>query len=151
MSTLLDEPSTHMTTAPAERLRTTMAAVRVSIKWFGTRKTLTPEQKSQAADTFGAEGNFLSAGKKLIDTTHPAFRAVTAIRHRIVSLWHTVSLPYPESGIRLIRQDRIDEFNARMQVVPARCESESVVRTASTNLTPACKGCALNWKRPYGG
>jgi hypothetical protein len=71
-----------------------MAAVRVSIKWFGTRKTLTPEQKSQAADTFGAEGNFLSAGKKLIDMAHPAFRAVTAVRHKIVSLWRAVSLPY---------------------------------------------------------
>ena len=115
MSTLLEEPAARTTTAPAERLRTTMAAVRVSIKWFGTRKTLTPEQKSQAADTFGAEGDFLSAGKKLIDTAHPAFRAVTAVRHKIVSLWRAVSLPYPESGIRLIRQDRIDEFNARMQ------------------------------------
>ena len=40
----------------APRLRTTMAAVRVAFTWFGFRKTLTPEQKSQAAGTFGAEG-----------------------------------------------------------------------------------------------
>ncbi len=40
----------------ASRPRTTMAAVRVAITWFGIRKTLIPEQKSQAADTFGAEG-----------------------------------------------------------------------------------------------
>jgi hypothetical protein len=46
-----------------------MAAVRVSINWFGTRKTLTAEQKSQAAESFGAEGTFLSAGKKLLDTS----------------------------------------------------------------------------------
>ncbi len=26
-----------------------------------------------------------------------------------------MSLPYPESGIRLIRQDQIDEFNTQMQ------------------------------------
>jgi hypothetical protein len=103
MSTLLEEPAVRTTAVPAERLRPTMAAVRVSIKWFGTRKTITPEQKSQAADTFGAEGNFLSAGKKLIDTAHPAFRAVTAIRHRIISLWHAVSVPYPESGISLAK------------------------------------------------
>jgi hypothetical protein len=49
--------------------------VRLSISWFGTRKTLNAEQKAQAADTFGAEGEFLSAGKKLIDTRHPAFKA----------------------------------------------------------------------------
>ena len=65
------------TNKPARRLRATMAAVRVSFTWFGVRKTLTPEQKAQAADTFGAEGQFLSAGKKLLDTRHPAFKAVT--------------------------------------------------------------------------
>ena len=64
MSTLLDEPATRPTSSPAQRLRTTMAAVRVSFVWFGTRKTLTPEQKAQAAESFGAEGTFLSAGKK---------------------------------------------------------------------------------------
>ena len=113
-SSLLDERSRTQAT-PAQRLRTTMAAVRVSIQWFGTRKTLTPAQKSEAADTFGAEGGYLSAGKKLIDTAYPAFKAVTSVRGRIVSLWKAMSLPYPENGIRLIRQDRIDEFNAQMQ------------------------------------
>ena len=58
-----------------------MAAARVSFTWFGARKTLTAEQKSQAADAFGAEGQFLSAGKKLLDTRHPKFKAVTAVRN----------------------------------------------------------------------
>jgi hypothetical protein len=113
MTTLLDDHS--ITETPAERLRTTMAAVRVSFTWLGVRKTLTPEQKNQAADTFGAEGGFLSAGKKLLDTAHPAFKAVTAIRGRIIGLWKSISLPYPENGVRLIRQDRIDEFAGKMQ------------------------------------
>jgi hypothetical protein len=30
-------------------------------------------------------------------------------------LWKAETLPFPEPGIRLIRQDRIDSFNARMQ------------------------------------
>jgi len=42
--------------------------VRVAFCWFGVRKTLTPEQKAQAAGTFGAEGQYLSAGKRLLDT-----------------------------------------------------------------------------------
>jgi hypothetical protein len=92
-----------------------MAAVRVSLSWFGTRKTLTAEQKSQAADTFGAESNFLSAGKKLLDTTHPAFKVVTNVKGRIISLWKSISLPYPEPGIRLVRQDDIDDFNTKME------------------------------------
>ena len=96
-STLLDEP-TIPTTNPSARLRATMAAVRVAFVWFGVRKTLTPEQKSQAADTFGAEGEFLSAGKKLLDTRHPAFKAVTAVRGRMLSFWKGITLPYPEPG-----------------------------------------------------
>ena len=78
-------------------------------------RRLTREQKSEAADAFGAEGAFLSAGKKLVDTSHPALKAVTAVRGRILALWKASSLPYPESGVRLIRQDRVEEFNARMQ------------------------------------
>jgi hypothetical protein len=91
-----------------------MAAVRVSLSWLGTRKTLTAEQKTVAADAFGAEGAFLSAGKKLLDNKHPAFKAVTAVKGRIVSYWKSLSLPYPEPGIRLIRQDKIDGFDAQM-------------------------------------
>ena len=57
----------------------------------------------------------LSAGKKLLDTTHPAFKAVTAIKGRIIALWKSMSLPYPEPGIRLIRQDQIETFNAQIE------------------------------------
>ncbi len=66
----------------ARRLRTTMAAVRLSFTWFGVRRSLSAEQKEQAADSFGAEGAYLSAAKKLIDTSHHAYKAVTAIRGR---------------------------------------------------------------------
>src|SRR5262245_27815149 len=116
MPTLLDEPVragtyTNTTTAPAQRLRMTMAAVRVAFTWFGTRKTLTPEQKAEAADAFGAEGDYLSAGKKLIDTRHPAYKAVTAVRGRLVQYWRSITLPYPEPGTRLIRQADIMGFD----------------------------------------
>ncbi len=67
MSSVLDLPTS------ADRLRTSMAAVRVSISWFGTRKSLTVEQKAEAADPFNAEAKFISAGKKLLDISHPAF------------------------------------------------------------------------------
>ncbi len=122
MSTLLDEPTTMQTTTPAQRLRATMAAVRVAFTWFGTRKTLTAEQKNQAADTFGAEGQFLSAGKKLLDTTHPAFKTVTGVRGRILSLWRGLSLPFPEPGIRLIRQNDIQSFIVQMTSLKAELE-----------------------------
>ncbi len=114
MSTVLDE-ATGSSTSPAQRLRSTMAAVRVSLRWLGVRKTLTPEQKDQAADTFGAAGEFLSAGKKLLDTKHPSFKAVTAVKNRALGYWKGMSLPYPEPGIRLIRQDRVEPFTAQVE------------------------------------
>ena len=114
MSALADAPpQAHAHQAPSHRLRTTMAAARLSFTWFGVRKSLTPAQKALAAESFGAEGEYLSAGKKLIDTKHPAFRAVTAIRGRVQSVWKGMTLPYPEPGIRLLRRDQIERFDAR--------------------------------------
>jgi hypothetical protein len=83
MSTLIDRIETRSTdgristngSTPAELLRNTMAACRVQFTWYGTKKSLTVEQKAQAAETFDAEGQFLSAGKKLLDTKHAAFFA----------------------------------------------------------------------------
>jgi hypothetical protein len=101
--------------SPADNLRAATAAVRLSFTWFGTRKTLTPDQKAEAADAFGAEGQFLSAGKKLIDTRHTAFKAVTAVRSAATSYWRSISLPFPEPGTRLIRQDQIQTFEHKMR------------------------------------
>jgi len=115
MSTVLQGSISHQSTSPAQRLRTTMAAARVSVSWFGTRKTLTAEQKAEAAEPFGTDARFLSAGKRLLDISHPAYKAVTAVRGKITSYWKSQSLPYPESGVRLIRQDRVDDFAAKMR------------------------------------
>jgi hypothetical protein len=115
MSTVLDEPQPQVSTSPSQRLRSAMAAARVSVHWFGVRKSLTQQQTAQAADAFGAEDRFLSAAKKLLDTTHPAFKAVTAVRSRLQNYWRGVSLPYPEPGVRLIRRDQVEEFVNRVR------------------------------------
>jgi hypothetical protein len=110
---LLDQAARSSTT-PAQQLRATTAAVRVSFTWFGVRKTLTNEQKNQAAEPFGAEGEFLSARKKIIDTKHPAYKDVTAARGKVLAYWKSLTLPFPDPGIRLIRQQQIDVFNEEM-------------------------------------
>ena len=116
MTTVLNEPGSQTSSAASDRLRSTMAAARLSFNWLGVRKSLSSSQKDQAADSFGAEGKYLSAGKKLLDTAHPAFKAVTSIRGRTIAYWKGISLPFPEPGIRLIRQSSIDEFNERIAV-----------------------------------
>ncbi|MGE3779076.1 MAG: hypothetical protein AB7F89_17960 [Pirellulaceae bacterium] len=127
MSTIAEGTSRQRTPAASERLRATMAAVRVMFVWFGVRKTLTPEQKSQAADAFGAEGTFLSAGKKLLDTSHSAFKAVTAVRGRILNFWKGISLPYSEPAMRLIRQDDVGTFQVQLSTLQAEL-AEAVQR-----------------------
>jgi len=91
-----------------------MCASRVSFNWFGASKTLTVEQKSQAAGAFGAEGGFLSAGKKLLDTRHPRFKAVNSLRNRARSFWTSITLPYPEAGIRLAPRDSLEMLHQQL-------------------------------------
>ncbi len=123
MSALLDEMTTTPPAAnPAQRLRQETAAMRLSFTWLGVRKSLSPHQKEQAAHTFGAEGKFLSAGKKLLDTQDPAFRAVTAVKNRATSYFKGVSLPFPEPGIRLIRRRDLEDIHQRMQAFQGQLE-----------------------------
>jgi hypothetical protein len=100
--------------SPAKRLQASFAAARVSFTWLGVRKSLSADQRAQAAESFGAEGAFLSAGKKLLDTRDEKFRAVTAVRNRIQGYWKNLSLPYPEPGLRLIRHQDVEPFTQQM-------------------------------------
>ena len=102
------------TSEAAVRLRSTMAASRLSFTWFGTTKSLTDEQKATVARSFGADQDVLSAGKKLLNTSHPAYKQVTSIKSRITSFWKGETLPFPQTGVRLIRQDNIESFNDRL-------------------------------------
>jgi hypothetical protein len=109
-----DHPQNKELSRPARRLQRSFAAVRLGFTWFGVRRTLTPQQRAQAAEPFGADQQLISAGKKLLDTRHPAFRNVTGLRSRMISCWKGISLPYPEPGLRLIRQDQVEPFNQQM-------------------------------------
>ena len=99
----------------ASRLRTEFAATRLSFTWLGVHKSLTSEQKARAADGFDAEARFLSATKKLLDTQHPRFKAVTALKGRVLGYWKSLTLPYPEPGLRLIRQSVIPDFDRQLK------------------------------------
>ena len=74
------QPVTQQERNAAQRLRTTMAAVRLAFTWPGVRKTLAPEQRMTAARAFHADRELLSASKVILDTKNPAYRAVAAVR-----------------------------------------------------------------------
>jgi hypothetical protein len=96
--------------SPAQRLRRTAAAVRVHFTWWGVHKTLTGQQKEEVGLAYGADSRLLTAGKRLVDVRHAAFRRLTSLRTRIVHYWRGLTLPYVEDGMRLIRQADIEGF-----------------------------------------
>ena len=55
-------PTNQLERSAANRLRTTMAAVKLSFTWLGVRKTLAPEQRTTAAQAFHADRELLSSG-----------------------------------------------------------------------------------------
>lgn len=130
MTTLIDErgarPAAGPDSAPmppAQRLRTAMAATRVMFTWLGTQKALSRDQRARAAAPFDADDRLLSAGKKLLDTAHPAFRAVTAVRGRADARWRAATLPFPEPGVRLIPHADLDAFDRDMAGFRAELEA----------------------------
>jgi hypothetical protein len=106
----------------ANRLRTTMAAVKLAFTWLGVRKTLAPDQRTTAARAFHADRELLSASKLILDTKNPAYRAVAAVRSEASSYWRTVTLPFPEAGIRLLPQNSLGLFANTMQTYRDRLQ-----------------------------
>jgi len=117
-----NSPVTQTTPNAANRLRTTMAAVRLAFTWLGVRKTLAPEQRTTAARAFHADRELLSASKLILDTKNPAYRAVAAVRSEASSYWRTVTLPFPEAGIRLLPQNSLGMFANTMQTCRERLQ-----------------------------
>ena len=56
-----NNPTTQLERSAVQRLRTTMAAVKLAFTWLGVRKTLAPEQRTTAARAFHADRELLSA------------------------------------------------------------------------------------------
>jgi hypothetical protein len=85
------------------------------LHWWGVHRALTARQKEEFGAVTSADARFLTAGKKLVDTRHEAFRRLTSVRTRITNYWRGISLPYVEPGMRLIRQADIPAFVHTME------------------------------------
>jgi hypothetical protein len=131
MSTLSAPEIPLESAGPAQRLRRIAAAVRVHFTWWGTHRTLTSQQKEEVGATYSADARLLTAGKKLIDTKHEAFRKLTSLRSRVASYWRGLTLPYTEPGVRLIRHADIEAFvhtmeGNRVELVQAEADLNAV-------------------------
>jgi hypothetical protein len=107
-------PTASPNTEYVQQLRRETAAVRLMHGKFGVRRALSHQQIAVAAEAFHANGLYLSGRKKLINTRHAAYRACTKVISQARAYWREITVPYPEDGIRLIRKDLVDSFDATM-------------------------------------
>jgi hypothetical protein len=112
----------------ANELRQTMGAVKLSFSWLGTQRKLSDTQTKQAADTFHAATDLVTASKRLIDTKNATYRTLTAIKSQASSYWRSMTLPYPQEGIRLIKQADVAAFEDKMR------EFREQLAAAASNL-----------------
>jgi hypothetical protein len=131
MSTLSVPDITLDAEGPAQRLRRSAAAVRVSLHWLGTHRRLTTQQKEEVSAGYAADARFLTAGKRIIDVRHEAYRKLTGIRTRIGNFWKGMTLPYTEPGVRLLKQGDVEVFHHalegfRDELVEAEAELDAV-------------------------
>ncbi|NDD52591.1 hypothetical protein EBZ39_01715 [bacterium] len=99
----------------ASELRQTMGAVKLSFSWLGTQRKLSDAQTKQAADTFHAATDLVTASKRLIDTKNTTYRVLTTLKSQASAYWRSMTLPYPQDGVRLIKQSDIGAFEDRMR------------------------------------
>lgn len=100
----------------ARRLREETAAVRMRRRVLGNSRSLNAERRKEIATIYGADPQFLRASKKLLNRKDPRIRECFAICDRAIKYWESMTVPYSEAakGLRLIRRDRIDEFDKGM-------------------------------------
>jgi hypothetical protein len=110
-----------------EQLRDETAGVRLMLGRPGVSKALTESQRGVAAKQFDADVERLRASKKLIDTSNAAYRDCTKALSRAKAYWALQTIDYPVAGIRLIRRDLVDSFDAQMAVYRSELEAAAKV------------------------
>ncbi len=93
-----------------EELKANTVGCKLSVKRWGTRKTLDENELERIGAEFSANPDRISASKTLINTKDPKFKAISSVLSRAKCYWGAVTVPYPDNGIRLLRTDRIHEF-----------------------------------------
>lgn len=125
----------------AQELRQQTAAVRLKHRKLGVRKALTAAQRTQAATVFHAQSDSIGASKKLLNTSHDAYKKVSGVKRAATEYWRTNTVCYPEPGIRLIRRDKLEAFEAKMLEFKAQLSQHvAELEAAYADLRLAAQG-----------
>jgi len=85
-------------------------SVKLSCNKLGNAKTEKGEIKERFVTEIEAESNLISIRKTLIDPKCPELQACLALERSVVEYWKSISMPTPEPGYRIMRQNKYREF-----------------------------------------
>jgi hypothetical protein len=81
----------------AERLRRNTVGMKYQETALGVTRKLSKAQIERIARLFGADASYLSGSKKLLNTRHPIYSAVTTTLSQAKSIWKDNTYPFPQS------------------------------------------------------
>ncbi len=94
----------------ASDLRAQFGGIGIHFKWMGTSVRASNFEKADLAMALGANVNAIKLDKLLIDTGNKDYKRLTKIRSQLRNRWVEETLPYVETGVRLMAKGRLDSF-----------------------------------------
>lgn len=104
----------------AERLHELTRAVGVRFSGIGRKRVVPKEQRLKAARQYNASIESFDMSRILLNSKHPAVKAVNQAKTEIRNLWEKCGLPYVEAGLRLIPEREIRDFRRQFETLSAQ-------------------------------
>ena len=127
-----------------DQLAKETAGIKLSITAFGCTRAIDDDQTARAAGEFGASPETVSAKKRLLDTRHEAYRAVSKALSGARRYWRSLTIDYPVTGVRLMRRDLLPIFGDGM------AEAQAELATALVGLSEAYEGMKASQREKLG-
>lgn len=95
-------------------------ATRLSFRWWGEQRRMEDATKNTMAAAVEADPDSITAGKRIYNTRlevngEKPLLNIQKFKGEIKEYWERVTLPHPETGVRLLPKDKVLDFNARME------------------------------------
>lgn len=100
-----------------QELQASTIGVSMRQKRFGNSKKLDERIHQRASDAIRANPKWLKTKEIVLHTEHPAYNAVLAFMRSVRKEFQETTVAYPEPTIRLMRMDKLEDFQAHMQQV----------------------------------
>ncbi len=132
----------------ADELKKNTIAVSMQLKKFGNTKKLDEESHAKAAGAISASTDRIKATEVIVNSKHPAYKAVTSHISKIKRSFIDQTVSYPEPTIRLMNIDKLDTFQADVDIAIADLDElvddlnrhrEEIIEDARLSLGTAFK------------